>query len=379
MSFEFFETDAGTVYNEVMTALTDGVEEPLYSGDERRIFGEAVAMLLMNAYNYLDDKAKQRLLEYAKGEVLDALAADAMVERIPPSPASATFRFELSAEQSRNVVIPQGTRITQDGLIYFATDTVAVINAGNLSVDVTATCETAGDTYNGIEPGQIKSLVDPINFISKVQNIDMTDGGDNGEEYTDEGDDRLRERVRLANAATSTAGPEDAYVYHTLSADASIIDAYVDSPSPCEVVIYPLCENGQLPDQDLLDKVVAVFYNEEKKVRPLTDHVTAKAPTEVSYDIELKYYVTAENEKAAVNLVEIDGGSIDSYIEWQDGVLGRDINPDALRRELIQPDIELGILVERVEITAPILTKLDKTQIARFSGSLKVSHEVIEE
>ena len=168
-------------------------------------------------------------------------------------------------------------------------------------------------------------------------------------------------------------------MYHTLSADASIIDAYVDSPSPCEVVIYPLCENGQLPDQDLLDKVVAVFYNEEKKVRPLTDHVTAKAPTEVSYDIELKYYVTAENEKAAVNLVEIDGGSIDSYIEWQDGVLGRDINPDALRRELIQPDIELGILVERVEITAPILTKLDKTQIARFSGSLKVSHEVIEE
>ena len=91
------------------------------------------------------------------------------------------------------------------------------------------------------------------------------------------------------------------------------------------------------------------------------------------------YYVTAENEKAAVNLVEIDGGSIDSYIEWQDGVLGRDINPDALRRELIQPDIELGILVDRVEITAPTLTKLDKTQIARFSGSLKVSHEVIEE
>ncbi|MCB6992888.1 baseplate J/gp47 family protein [bacterium 210820-DFI.6.37] len=379
MAFNFLETDAQIVSETVLTALTEEVGEPLYPGDERRIFGEAVAMTVMQVYNYLDDRAKQRLLKYARGEVLDALAEDANVERIAPTPATDTVRFTLSTIRQRNTVIPEGTKVTHDGLIFFTTDRTAIIQAGEMNADVGITCSVAGEDYNGIEAGKITTIVDPQPYVMEVINLYGTNGGDNGEEYTEEGDEKLRERVRLANAAASTAGPEDAYAYHTLSLDASIMDVYVDSPEPCEIVIYPLLEGGELPDEDLLNKIADLFHNEAKKTRPMTDHVTARAPTEITYDIELKYYCTIENEKAAVNLVEMEGGLIDSYIEWQSGKLGRSVNPDGLRRELMQNTDELGVLVERVEIISPPYMELKKTEIAKFSGKMAVTHGVIEE
>lgn len=379
MAFDFLETDGQAISEEILTALTDEVDEQLHPGDERRIFADAIAMVLIQVYNYLNDKAKQRLLKYARGEILDALAENEGVERIGPTSAMDTARFTLSAERKRNTIIPEGTKITGDGLIFFATDATAVIPAGELTVDVPITCVEQGETHNGIAEGTITTMVDAIPYVSEVTNLYGTDGGDNGEEYTEEGDEKLRERVRLANAATSTAGSEDAYVYHTLSADASIADVTVESPNPCEIVIYPLLEGGALPDEDMLNKVTAVFHNEAKRLRPMTDRVSARSPTEVFYDVELCYYCLPENEKAAVNLVEREGGLIDSYIDWQSGKLGRNINPDALRRELMQNTEELGMLVERVEIVSPTFAKLEKNQVAKFSGNLTVEHEVMEE
>lgn len=379
MAFDFLETDGQAISEEILTALTDEVDEQLHPGDERRIFADALAMVLIQVYNYLNDSAKQRLLRYARGEVLDALAENAGVERIGPTSATDTARFTLSVERSRNTIIPEGTKMTSDGLIFFTTDATAIIQAGELTVDVPITCAEQGETHNGIAEGTITTLVDAIPYVAEVTNLYGTDGGDNGEEYTEEGDEKLRERVRLANAAASTAGSEDAYIYHTLSADASIADVVVESPSPCEIIIYPLLEGGKLPDEDMLNKIKDVFHNEAKRLRPMTDRVSARSPTEVLYDVELCYWCLPENEKAAVNLVEREGGLIDSYIDWQNGKLGRSVNPDALRRELMQNTEELGVLVERVEIISPTFTELRKSQVAKFSGNLTVEHEVMEE
>lgn len=69
------------------------------------------------------------------------------------------------------------------------------------------------------------------------------------EPYTTEGDDRLRERIRLAPSTLSTAGPESAYRYHILSADSDIIDVAIDCPidEPNTVNIYPLMTGGAMP------------------------------------------------------------------------------------------------------------------------------------
>ena len=71
--FDFVNTDAAEIYNTVMEWLMDSVNEPLYPGDERRIYGEALVFVLVNVYHEMNDTAKQRTLQYARGVVLDAL------------------------------------------------------------------------------------------------------------------------------------------------------------------------------------------------------------------------------------------------------------------------------------------------------------------
>lgn len=375
-TFDYVETDAAKIYTAVVGSLMDAVGEPLYPGDERRIFGDALVAVFVSLYNEFNDKMKQRTLQYARGQVLDAIGARYDVVRAEPAHATATFRFSVSAAQAQNIIIDAGTRITSDGTTYFATDETAVLQAGSLYVDVPGTCSEGGSQYNGFTVGTIATLVDLIPYISSASNITISSGGDDGEPYTEEGDDRFRERIRLAPATQSTAGPESGYRYFALSADPDIIDVAIDSPSANVINIYPLMTGGEVPDEDTLDKVEAACSADD--VRPMTDLVTAIAPTQVSYDIQIKYYCTKDNEADTIRAVEGEGGAIDRYNEWQTGALDRDINPDQLRKLILCPDWDSSLVgADRVDITKPVLTTISKSQVAKFSGTLTVTHEVV--
>lgn len=374
--FDFVTTDAAEIYNTVIQSLMEEVNEPLYPGDERRIFGEAVVAVMVAMYNLFNDRAKQRTLQYARGEVLDALGERMNVTRAEPSHAHAAFRFSVQTAQTENIIIDEGTRITPDGVVYFATDTIAVLQAGQTYVDVEATCSEGGSGYNGYAVGTISTLVDLIPYISEVKNTTITTGGDDGEPYTEEGDDRFRERIRLAPAQLSTAGPESAYRYWALTADPDIIDVAIDSPDANIINIYPLMTGGAIPDEETLQKVEDTCSADD--VRPMTDVVTAIAPTQVSYDIELKYYCTQENEADTIKAVEGEGGAVDRYNEWQCAALGRDINPDQLRKLVLCPDWDSTLVgADRVEVTKPVFTALSASQVAKFSGTVSITHEVV--
>ena len=374
--FDFVTTDAAQIYTAIIGTLMDEVGEPLYPGDERRIFGEALVAVLVALYNEFNDKMKQRTLQYARGPVLDAIGDRYSLTRAQPSHASAMFRFSVEVAQPQNIIIDAGTRTTTDGSVYFATDQIAVLQAGKLSVDVQATCTEGGSAYNGFTTGTINTLVDLIPYISSAVNITTSVGGDDGEPYTEDGDNKFKERIRLAPATLSTAGPESGYRYFALAADPRIIDVAIDNPEANVIKIYPLLAEGELPDEKILQKVEASCSGD--KVRPMTDQVEALAPTAVQYDIEIKYYCTQDNEADTVKAVEAAGGAIERYNAWQTGALDRDINPDQLRRFVLCPDWESGLVgADRVDVVKPVYTEIGKHQVAKFSGSLTVTHEVV--
>lgn len=375
-NYNFVEGDALKIYNAIVGRLMDEVGEPLYPGDERRVFGDALAAVVIALNNEYNDKMNQRTLQNARGVVLDAIGKRYRVERAQPAHATATFRFSLSAARTENIIIDAGTRITTDGSVYFATDSIAVLQAGATYVDVPGTCLEGGSAYNGYTVGSIATLVDLIPYIASVQNTTVSTGGDDGEPYTEEGDNRLRERIHLAPATLSTAGPESGYRYWALSADPDIIDVAIDSPTANVIKIYPLMRGGGLPDSDTLAKVLAACSAEDR--RPMTDLVSAIAPTQVSYDISLKYYTTADNEANTIKAVESVNGAIARYNEWQTSALNRDINPDQLRKLILCPDWDSTLTgAERVTITKPTFAEIGKSQVAKFSGSLTITHEVI--
>lgn len=222
----FIETDAKKVSDTVLQELESGVNEPLYPGDERRIFGEALAQVVVTIYNTVNDGVRQKMLRYARGATLDALGENRNVSRISPTLASTTLRFGLNEPVASNIIIPAGLRVTSDYVHYFSTDSTVVLIAGTLSVEVTATAENGGAEYNDIAPGCINKIVDvsDVPLIDYVTNIDASEGG--GDE---EGDEPFRERIREAENRLSTAGPAKAYKYWALSANPRVSDAVVSS------------------------------------------------------------------------------------------------------------------------------------------------------
>lgn len=70
---KFIETTDETIYTDILEELENGVGEPLYPGDERRIFGDTMAKVIVTVYNTVNDACRQKMLRYARGTVLDAL------------------------------------------------------------------------------------------------------------------------------------------------------------------------------------------------------------------------------------------------------------------------------------------------------------------
>ncbi|TGS12130.1 baseplate J/gp47 family protein, partial [Mesorhizobium sp. M1C.F.Ca.ET.187.01.1.1] len=73
-----------------------------------------------------------------------------------------------------------------------------------------------------------------------------------------ETDTEFRRRIQLAPEGLSVAGPEGAYIFHTLSADNAVLDASATSPAPGEVVVTVLARDGDgTPSDELLATVNA--------------------------------------------------------------------------------------------------------------------------
>lgn len=261
-----------------------------YENMLQRSFAPAdIEMLLINGLAYremllranLNDAARQNLVDFSRGTMLEYLAALVGVSRLPASGAFANLRFSIVSGHT-GVTIPVGTRVqSTDGKVVFRTIEEKTVGVGTFQKDVKAVCDPAGKVGNGYLTGTISRILDPVPFVSSCINIEETTGG-----ADDETDDELRERIKLAPGSFSVAGPTNAYKYFARTASSAIVDVAVTSPNPGEVNIYPLLEGGVIPDSGILDAVEAICNDE--KVRPLTDTVNALAPTAVTYDITVQ-------------------------------------------------------------------------------------------
>lgn len=203
----------------------------------------AAAAQIFQAMQYIDRQGKQSILKYSYSDFLDNLAAFKGVTRTPATAATTTVRFTLSAERDTATGIPQGTRVSTAGSIYFATDVYAEIPAGSTTVDVPATCTVAGTDGNGLAIGELTTIVDPIPYVASVSNTTATEGGAEIESDAD-----LAERVFLAPGAYSTAGPEDGYIYHAKAYSPAVGDVVATSDQEAGTVdIVFIMADGSTP------------------------------------------------------------------------------------------------------------------------------------
>lgn len=206
-----------------------------------------------------------------------------------------------------------------------------------------------------------------------------------------------RRRIVLAPEGFSVAGPEGAYVFHALSADADVLDASATGPKPDdiraivsavmtannasaalvnamnaaldaavwpgEVLVTVLSRTGDGTASADLTAKVAASVNADNK-RPMTDHVTVKPAQIVGYDIRATIY-TFSGPDSSVVMTEARK-RLDAYVA-ECHRLGRDVTLSAIYAACHVSG------VQRVELTSPTSNiVIDRTQ-APFCRSIKLT------
>ena len=354
---DFVDTDVDTLLAELISdyekeyLIETGESKTLSKGDPIRILLYANAARIYGILQSINNAAKQNLLKYATGKYLDQLAARVKVTRNKASSATATVRFTLSKEQDSVIGIPSGIRVAA-GDVYFETKEYKEITAGAAFIDIVVTCTESGTIGNGFTAEQINTLVDPIQYVAKVRNIDISSGG-----AAEEDDDSLRTRVYLRPEAFSVAGPSGAYEYFAKEYSSEIADVKVlqSETTDGEVDIYIIKEDGTTLGE-LLSGLQT--YLSADSLRPLTDKVVVQSPTQVPYNIDLTYYIKSNDSDTAEAIQNVVKKAINTYKAWQCSKIGRDINPDYLRYLICAAG------AKRVVIHSPDFTVLSDSQVA---------------
>lgn len=317
-NIKFVHEDAETIKAECKSFLEAELGRQIAPADVEQLLinGLAYRELLLRAG--INEAARQNMVSFSRGTMLEYLGKLVGVNRLPASSAFCTIEFSLVAGHN-GVVIHRGLRVqSADGKVIFITVEEVVCAVGVETANVIAEATLPGSFANGYEENKIIIVLDPQAFISSAKNINTTAGG--GDE---ESDDSLRSRIEIAPASFSVAGPNDAYKFFAKSANASIVDVAVKGhfPDPGDVSIFPLLEGGVLPTVEILEQVQAICNAE--KIRPLTDSVYTVEPTIEDYDIEVDLVLLNTAVQAATK--EKVEAILEEYKEKRKNRLGLDV------------------------------------------------------
>lgn len=363
---KFVSDDSQTITQDLVARYEALTGKTLYPGQVERLLIDLIAYAATLNRAAINDAGRQNLVRFAREPMLDYLGEMINVPRLSSVAATTVLRFTVPASLAVEVTIPSGTLVdSSDGKVTFVTDAAVTLAVGQLAVDVSATCESAGAAGNGWQPGQINTLASDIGDTTvTVANITPSANGADAESS-----DRYRERLMEGPESFTVAGPRGAYRFHAMSVHPSIIDVGVMGPAQNivdglvvssnnvpsgAVFVYPLTADGA-PDAEILAQVDAALNDET--VRPLCDYVQVFAPTPADYVIHaaLTLYGTAD---AATTLATARAAA-QAFADNRAAGLGRDVVPSQLIAALSVAGVYQVVLSDLV------LLALEESQFAR--------------
>lgn len=315
-----------------------GRREKLPTSSREKIMLNTMAYLVSALYQRFGDRAKMNLPKYSTGDFLDVLASFWGLSRRKAAPAVGEVDFTLSAVREEDIFIPKGTRVSPGDKLFFQTDEDLIIRSPNISGRVGITCQQTGEIGNGFSEGRINIIVDPVAYVSKVKNIEKTQGGADVED-----DLSLRTRIFYAPKGYSVAGPAEAYQFWVREFSQAIEGVGVSTPEPGKVDICLTLKNGEIPEEPYLERLKEFLENK----RPLTDNLTLRAPDVVEFDMEFAYYINQSDANKEQQIKSAVEAAAQSYLSWQESTIGRDLNPD----KLVALVVAAG--AKRLKVTAP--------------------------
>lgn len=328
-----------------------GKEITLHPTDEKCIELMVVAGMMYQLCVIMDERYRMNFLQYMYGNILRNWASNFGFTRSGAKNATVKLRFYASGTMDFAIGIPQGTRVTAGDNIYFETAEYAEIESGAEYADVMGICLTEGIAGNKYKVGQISTIADPVNLVSRVENITVSDGG--RDEYTD---DELRELILNFPSTYSTAGPEDAYIQLIAGYSDQIVSVRKIDADDAVVRMCIMCADGEVPDETYCAQVLE--YVMSLKNTPDTDKVEIVAPEIVEYELDATYYISESRKDIAESIKTGVEEAAESFAQYTQENVGHDINPDILRAYVNAAG------ARRIVIASPIYQTIRENQIA---------------
>lgn len=168
-----------------------------------------------------------------------------------------------------------------------------------------------------------------------------------------ETDTALRRRTQLALEGYSVAGPRGAYMFHALTAHASIKDVSVSSPAPGDVLVVLLTSAGVGTASAEVIAAAATALNADD-VRPLCDTVNVQSATVVTFTVAAVLEMSGGPDGSVV--LAAAQAALTAYLA-STHMVGVPVRLSGLYAALHQPGVSRVILSAPLADIVPSLTQ----------------------
>lgn len=298
----------------------------------------------------LEEAKKQAFAKTATGESLQLHAMQRGIIRKPAIFAKGEAEFTRESPASENIIIPQGTLLTCEGMqgVQFKTTEEAVLLKGEKGKNVKVICKEAGERGN-LASGQLTVMITPVAGITKVTNPQPIVGGEDAEN-----DENLRRRL-MDSYRFVTNGTNTAFYYNKAMSYPGVSSAKVlpriNGVGTVGIVIY-----GIGVDDALIEKMKQEI-GEVKEINvDLSIEKAVEKPVSIEIEVAAADGYSYEDVSGKCRL------AIERYLKKQE--IGKPLYQALLIRELLSCE---GVANGKIVAPAADLYPLDK-EVYTLSG-----------
>ena len=258
------------------SAYYDRFSETMKIGSDEMAVSSIMSYCLAIFFSKANDKFKQRFIDTATGEYLDAIALMYGITS-RPSGARATTLVEMNIHESVGVYVAGTIRIKdQSGHIF---ENAIDFSYSKAHQAIPFRAIENGSTYNGIPIGALNEFVDemPTDTLSNPINISITSGGLDSSVYAD--DDVYREWLKNEIASFAGCGTAQAYRGKAMNVDSRIWDVFVleqgqEGYERGKVQVFVLVDDSQVSPNEIVPLVRDAL--QDPAFRPVGDFVVVE-------------------------------------------------------------------------------------------------------
>lgn len=260
-------------------------EAHTHAGSDNHVRGTALGVAVEGIYQHQDWIVNQIFADTATTANLERHAAELGITRKDGTFAAGTIRISGRPD----ALVPAGTALTVNGLIYRTAADVRLDSGGH--ADVGAVSDGIGVAYNLPQPTAAKWVSAPVGVLSDVQLLQITGGTDA------ESDEALLARYLYRRRKPAAGGNQ--YDYYVWAMEvAGVADAFVyPLRRGLGTVDVAIVASDGLPSQDVIDAVQLHI----DRNRPVTaKNVLVMAPAAKTVNVRIAVKISDDVAFSAV-------------------------------------------------------------------------------